>query len=900
MVFCFYFFEARADNLTTSNCSTDGSTNFITGDTCASGSHTQSTVNVFDSQPTGTATTGGFSNMTQTGSNAHIKNWTYKNTGLTPELWFQHTQDRFAIELAITQALAGTGLKVDGYTSRWKVNNTRTNTIGGNCTVAKTNNQCVDPLTITIEAKDSNGTVIHTDSFDYGGMNTLNITPGAPDPHWFQQTVLSWVGTGQLTPGTDIASVGISIAGYDAGYWQGNYGPRVKELEGNLILSQDICAINPLHSTNCSGYATAYATQQYNSSCSANPLYDSGCPGYSTAYFNQQCSANPLYDSSCNGYATAHYNQQCTADALYDSGCPGYANALAQQQYNQSCSADPLYDSGCPGYATAYFNQQCSANALHDSSCPGYATAYYNQQCSASALYDSGCPGYATAYYNQQCSASALYDSGCPGYATAYFNQQCGISALYDSSCPGYATAYFNQQCTASALYDSSCPGYATAYFNQQCGISALHDSTCPGYATAYFNQQCGISALHDTTCPGYAQAYFSQQCTISGLYDTTCPNYETAYFDNQCTLDSTYNPACPGYAVAIVVEDATGSNDGVETAEEIAEDTSTIINAETITNVAITGDAIVDAVINEEPSIVIVPTTEEPIMTQIVQVEEIVVPVEIAEVSAFDTTVVIETFDTFIDKGPVIAPLASIAQIEQVQEVQQLETFITSIENEVEMEIAQLEIVEPDTNEEVQLDAEIVEPVLEVEVEATTELIEEENKEEETIEVAVKEEEVKEDEPESTESETTDEAVESKEDAESTKEKEEVVKEKEIVVAEKPKSKKIVMTKEQKAKAKAKKMKEIIKNKLAGLAVDLSKATSLKQQAEIQAQISALINFIPGFNAYGGQVQVAGDFYGSDSIYIATKVPENQRGLLNGLASQIKHEAMVDMQYKN
>jgi len=27
--------------------------------------------------------------------------------------------------------------------------------------------------------------------------------------------------------------------------------------------------------------------------------------------------------------------------------------------------------------------------------------------------------------------------------------------------------------------------------------------------------------------------------------------------------------------------------------------------------------------------------------------------------------------------------------------------------------------------------------------------------------------------------------------------------------------------------------------------------------------------------------------------------VPENKRGLLNGLASQIKHEAMVDMQYK-
>ena len=107
-------------------------------------------------------------------------------------------------------------------------------------------------------------------------------------------------------------------------------------------------------------------------------------------------------------------------------------------------------------------------------------------------------------------------------------------------------------------------------------------------------------------------------------------------------------------------------------------------------------------------------------------------------------------------------------------------------------------------------------------------------------------------------------------------------------------------MTKEQKEKAKAKKMREIIKIKLAGLADDMSKATSLKDQAEIQAKIQALINFIPGFNVYGGQVQVAGDFYGSDSIYTSSKVPENQRGLLNGLASQIKHEEMIDMQYKN
>ena len=79
LVFYFSCYNARADNLTTNDCSTDQTINFVTGDACASGSHTQSTVNVFDSQPTGNATTGDFSNMTQTGNNAHIKNWNYNS-----------------------------------------------------------------------------------------------------------------------------------------------------------------------------------------------------------------------------------------------------------------------------------------------------------------------------------------------------------------------------------------------------------------------------------------------------------------------------------------------------------------------------------------------------------------------------------------------------------------------------------------------------------------------------------------------------------------------------------------------------------------------------------------------------------------------------------------------------
>ena len=93
--------------------------------------------------------------------------------------------------------------------------------------------------------------------------------------------------------------------------------------------------------------------------------------------------------------------------------------------------------------------------------------------------------------------------------------------------------------------------------------------------------------------------------------------------------------------------------------------------------------------------------------------------------------------------------------------------------------------------------------------------------------------------------------------------------------------------------------MRKIIKDKLAKLAVTMGKAQELKDQKALQAQIAALINFVPGFNAYG-KVAIPGvNFYQPEAIYIDKKVPENQRGLRNGLAQQLLHEKMIDMQYE-
>ena len=93
--------------------------------------------------------------------------------------------------------------------------------------------------------------------------------------------------------------------------------------------------------------------------------------------------------------------------------------------------------------------------------------------------------------------------------------------------------------------------------------------------------------------------------------------------------------------------------------------------------------------------------------------------------------------------------------------------------------------------------------------------------------------------------------------------------------------------------------MKEIIKNKLKQLADVMGKAVSLEQQQALQAQIAALINYVPGFNKYGEYYIPGVEFYQYEDIYRDKKIPENQRGLRNGLANEILHEKMVDMQYE-
>ena len=588
---------------------------------------------------------------------------------------------------------------------------------------------------------------------------------------------------------------------------------------------------------------------------------------FKSSYLTTQCNANALYSVACDGYAAAYFTQQCNANPLYNSECSGYAAAYE----NQQCSINPLYSTNCSGYATAYYNQQCSADPLYDSGCPGYSTAYYNQQCSLDATYDSGCPGYESAYFTQQCNADPLYNSECPGYASAYFTQQCNADPLYDSACSGYDAAYFTQQCTANPLYNSECSGYDTAYFNQQCGLDALYNSECSGYDEAYLAQQCSINTLYDSSCNGYEAAYTLAQCNENPLYAESCEGYDISYFNQQCSFDPQYDTQCPGYQAPVE-----------ETVDPVA-----------IDNGISTGDAVVDSILAtpDLPTVNLIPAPEpmpEPMPEPEPEVVVELPTVEIPDVGTMDTG----------NTMPAPEPLGEVEQIEAEVEQQ--------IEMELEIPDATQEQEEPSSDVEQSVDSDgpdedsndsdsSQEDSSTEDTEGDTEeAVEEETTEEETTEEETTEEETTEE--EAVEEETTEEEAVEEETTEEEAVEEETTEE---VVVKKKVTKKKVLTKAQKKKAKEKKMREIIKDKLNKLAEDMGKAKSLEAQQALQQIIAALINYVPGFNAYG-QLAIPGvDFYNQDEIYKDKRIPENQRGLRNGLASQILWDKMVDMQYK-
>ena len=107
------------------------------------------------------------------------------------------------------------------------------------------------------------------------------------------------------------------------------------------------------------------------------------------------------------------------------------------------------------------------------------------------------------------------------------------------------------------------------------------------------------------------------------------------------------------------------------------------------------------------------------------------------------------------------------------------------------------------------------------------------------------------------------------------------------------------VLVQKKKESSKKQKMREIISDKLKNLAVEMGEAASLEEQQKLQSLILTLLNFNAGFNNYNTQLLIDGVFYEDKGIYLDKDIPDNKKGLRNGLANEILHNKLMDLQWQ-
>jgi hypothetical protein len=420
----------------------------------------------------------------------------------------------------------------------------------------------------------------------------------------------------------------------------------------------------------------------------------------------------------------------------------------------------------------------------------------------------------------------------------------CDLDPLSSPSCPGYQQAFFNQQCTANPLYNASCPGYQQAYHNQQCSLNPLYAMDCPGYQQAYYNQQCSMNPLYDSGCSGYETAYFNQQCGIDPLYNSGCPGYASAYYNQQCAASPLYDSGCPGYQQAYYTQ---------QCQLDPLYDSGCPGYQQAYYNQQCSADALYDtgcpgyaqAYYNQQCSVSALYDSGCPGYTEAVFQQNC-------------------TANQLFDPQ---CPGFSVAMALQIQQQQQEEMFSQELiptttvdfteETTGDPVLDQLLSILPEPIELASMQDEIVQTVAVEEV-AATEPMEEATPEDEAAAEEMLAELV---------GESTDEEADSEE---SDKE-------------EKPSPEK---------------QKAAIAAKIAELKKDLESGNmSAKDVAAAQAKLALLIAFVPGFDQYYVVIPDA-PFYQQEQVYQNQQIPQNKDALRFGLASELKHEEMVQMQY--
>lgn len=394
----------------------------------------------------------------------------------------------------------------------------------------------------------------------------------------------------------------------------------------------------------------------------------------------------------------------------------------------------------------------------------------------------------------------------------------------------------FTAQSEEEALVWSGTP---FAMYPAECVTNSLYSASCPGYAEALFQQQCDTDPLYDSSCPGYSTAYYNQQCSLNALYDPGCPGYQQAYYDQQCSADPLYDTGCSGYEQAYINQqcnlDPLYSPSCSGYSAALAEQEATEEQAPEI--VYVEEDY-------TEPQII-----EDPVVNQVVfdepEVEVIPEP----------------------EPEPYVSPVPELEIAAIIEEPIQEPTIEEQIEAEIEPQ------PEPEPAEE--------------EIAFNFSFTEEE--EEEVIDEPIIEEEVEDEETTETESSgDVEEQVDNTGDEESSEQPESDIGETESSSERE--------TQPAKQDSKREKVKKLLAKKAAQLATELAAAQTLEDQQRIQNEIFAIQTFNYEFKGYSVGL-------GYDSVIIpdSTQSPAaaNRRGLRNGLAQELLHRQMVDMQWQ-
>ena len=153
-------------------------------------------------------------------------------------------------------------------------------------------------------------------------------------------------------------------------------------------LFHDKCGTGTTNASNCvsaNWNATSYNTSLENGGslyglgagnsidCS-NALNDPSCSGYASAYLTQQCDITQLHSETCPRYWEAYDDLQCNLDSQYGPFCPGYRQQESVAFFNEDNvdygfnqedmwydeeydewldSSDPCYENRCEGFTDA-------------------------------------------------------------------------------------------------------------------------------------------------------------------------------------------------------------------------------------------------------------------------------------------------------------------------------------------------------------------------------------------------------------------------------------------------------------------------------------------------------------------------------------------------------------------